>query len=49
MDTELTATFEVKSWDEKPLDEGDGLPKMTRASVTKEFSGDIEGTASSST
>ena len=46
MDSELTATFEVKSWDEKPLDEGEGLPKFTRSSVTKSYSGDIEGSAS---
>ena len=45
MATEVTATFEVKGWDENPQDEGEGLPKITRASVTKEFSGDIVGTA----
>ena len=37
------ARFAIKSWDEKPYSEGDGLPKMTRASVTKTFTGDIEG------
>lgn len=35
--------FAIKSWDEKPYSEGEGLPKMTRASVTKNFTGDIEG------
>ncbi|MEJ7584079.1 MAG: DUF3224 domain-containing protein [Acidimicrobiales bacterium] len=45
MSTDLTATFEVKGWDENPQDEGDGLPKITRASVTKDFSGDIEGSS----
>jgi hypothetical protein len=37
------ARFAIKSWDEKPYSEGDGLPKLTRASVTKTFTGDIEG------
>ncbi len=36
------ARFAIKSWDEKPYSEGQGLPKMTRASVTKTFTGDIE-------
>ena len=35
--------FAIKSWDEKPYSEGAGLPKLTRASVTKTFTGDIEG------
>ena len=29
--------------DEKPYSEGQDLPKMTRAAVTKTFTGDIEG------
>lgn len=37
------ARFAIKSWDEKPYSEGQDLPKMTRASVTKTFTGDIEG------
>lgn len=37
------ARFAIKNWDEKPFAEGDGLPKMTRASVAKTFTGDIEG------
>jgi uncharacterized protein DUF3224 len=37
------AQFTIKSWDEKPYSEGTDLPKLTRASVTKTFSGDIEG------
>ncbi len=37
------AKFEVKSWDEKPYDEIEGGPKLTRATVAKSFSGDIEG------
>ena len=35
--------FTIKSWDEKPSSEGEGLPKITRASVTRTFTGDIEG------
>ncbi len=38
-----TATFQVKSWDEKPYNEGEGLPKMTRASVVTSYEGDIQG------
>ena len=38
-----TGTFEGKSWDEKPYHEVEGLPKLTRASVTNAFHGDIEG------
>jgi Protein of unknown function (DUF3224) len=37
------ARFAIKTWDEKPYGEGQGLPKLTRASVTKTFTGDIEG------
>jgi hypothetical protein len=35
--------FAIKSWDEKPYSEGEGLPKLTKASVAKTFTGDIEG------
>jgi len=37
------ARFAIKSWDEKPYNEGQDLPRLTRASVTKSFTGDIEG------
>jgi hypothetical protein len=37
------ARFAIKSWDEKPYSEGPDLPKLTRASVRKTFTGDIEG------
>ncbi len=37
------ARFTIKSWDEKPYSEGQDVPKLTRASVTKTFTGDIEG------
>jgi hypothetical protein len=37
------ARFAIKTWDEKPWSEGPELPRMTRASVAKTFTGDIEG------
>lgn len=43
MSTQATGTFEVKSWDEKSYQELGGGAKLTRASVTKSFRGDIEG------
>src|SRR4051794_6501627 len=44
MTTQAKATFTIKSWDEQPYDEHEGLQKMTRASVTNQYEGDIEGT-----
>ena len=38
-----TSTFSLKSWDEKPFDEIDGGPKLTRASVLYEFEGELSG------
>ena len=35
--------FTIKSWDEKPYGEGQDLPRLTRAAVTKTFTGDIAG------
>jgi hypothetical protein len=35
--------FTITNWDEKPYSEGPDLPRMTRASVTKTFTGDVEG------
>ena len=43
MSIRATGTFEVKTWDEKPYEEIDGGAKLTRASVTQSFHGDIEG------
>ena len=37
------ATFALNGWDEKPFDEISGLPKLTCASVTKSWQGDING------
>jgi hypothetical protein len=35
--------FTIKSWDEKPYSEGPDAPKLTKASVGKSYTGDIEG------
>jgi hypothetical protein len=40
---QATARFAIKKWDEQAYGEVEGLPKMTRASVTKTFTGDLEG------
>lgn len=37
------AKFTVKTWDESPVLEPDGGAKLTRASVSGSYSGDIEG------
>jgi hypothetical protein len=37
------ARFAIQAWDEKPYGEGEGLPKLTRASVAKTFTGDLAG------
>ena len=37
------ARFAIKSWDEKPYSEGKDQPRLTRASVVKTYTGDIEG------
>jgi hypothetical protein len=43
MRKQAKATFGIISWDEKPYSEKEGAPKLTRASVTKSYQGDIEG------
>lgn len=43
MNRHAKATFALNGWDEKPYNEMDGLPKLTRASVTKSYQGDITG------
>jgi hypothetical protein len=43
MRKQAKATFGIKSWDEKTYNEIEGAPKLTRASVTKSYRGDIEG------
>lgn len=37
------ARFAIKKWDETPYGDGRDLPKLTRAAVTRAFSGDIAG------
>ena len=37
------ARFAIKTWDETPYSEGQDQPRITRASVTKAYTGDIEG------
>src|SRR5437762_13700230 len=43
MKTVANSRFAIKKWEEKPYSEGEDLPKMTRAAVTKTFTGDIAG------
>ena len=43
MRKQAKATFDIKSWDEKPYNEMEGAPKLTRASITKWYQGDVEG------
>lgn len=43
MTQSANARFAIKTWDERSYSEGQDLPKLTRASVTKTFTGDIEG------
>ena len=43
MKNNANARFAIKSWDEKPYSEGQDLPRLSRASVSKAFTGDIEG------
>ncbi|HEU4747712.1 MAG TPA: DUF3224 domain-containing protein [Gemmatimonadaceae bacterium] len=38
-----SARFAINSWDERPYSEGPDRPRLTRASVTKTYTGDIEG------
>ena len=43
MSAKITASFEVKSWDEEPFDERTDTAKLTTARVTKSYSGEIDG------
>lgn len=43
MNNSANARFAIKSWDERPYREGQDRPKLARASVTKAYTGDIEG------
>jgi hypothetical protein len=43
MTNKANARFAITSWNEEPCSEAPDLPKLTRATVTKTFTGDIEG------
>ena len=43
MKKSANARFAITNWDEKPYSEGPDLPRLTRATVTKTLTGDIEG------
>lgn len=43
MTTSANARFAITSWDERPCGTGEDPPKLTRATVAKSYSGDIEG------
>jgi len=43
MPKQAKSTFEVKNWDEHTASEVDGQAKITRASVTFAYHGDLEG------
>lgn len=45
MGSEINATFEIKGWDEQPFDEHVGVARLTRASVAKEYAGDVDGSS----
>ncbi len=45
MHTSFEARFDVEQWDESTFDDQSGTPKVTRARVTKRYSGDVEGTS----
>jgi hypothetical protein len=43
MISQVSSVFEIEGWDEQPFDEGPGNAKLTRASVAKQYAGDVEG------
>lgn len=43
MRNSANARFAITSWDEGPYSEGEDLPRLTQASVTKTYTGEIEG------
>ena len=45
MSPKLSATFEIKGWDEQPFDDAAGVSKLTSASVAKVYGGDIDGSS----
>jgi hypothetical protein len=45
MGTHVEARFEVTGWDETPFDDGVGVSKLTEALVSKNYTGDVDGTS----
>lgn len=45
MPTELDAKITITSWDENPVDDAPEAEKITRASVKKDYAGDITGSS----
>ena len=45
MTASSSATFEIQAWDEQPFDEAVGVSKLTRATVTKRYVGEVEGSS----
>lgn len=45
MGTDITARFDITSWDEQPFDTEPGTGDLTRADVTRTFEGGIDGEA----
>jgi hypothetical protein len=45
MKKSANARFAIQSWDEKPYSAAEGEPRLTRARVTKTYTGDIEAQA----
>jgi Protein of unknown function (DUF3224) len=43
MSTRATGTFKIQGWDEKSYEELEDGRKLTHASVTQAFAGDVEG------
>lgn len=43
MKKSANSRFAITSWDEKPCGDDQAVPKLTRATVAKTFTGDIEG------
>ncbi|MCU1502541.1 MAG: hypothetical protein JWM12_1895 [Ilumatobacteraceae bacterium] len=43
--TNITASFDVTKWDEHEFDVHAGAGKLTKAHVTKTYTGDIDGTS----
>lgn len=45
MSIRATAAFEVTGWDGAPYDERDDEPVLSRATITKTFTGEVYGTS----